>query len=286
MSRHASRLIAACLSLGLVISFAPGCNALDFAPLVTATTTISEEFKTSSSPKLVIETFNGSIDISEGEGDEVVVEVTKRAGGFDREAAEANLDLVEVQVVQKDENSIHVVAKRLGRHFGNSGASVVVAAPKMARLQLKSSNGHIVCETMQGGIDATTSNAKIEVVEGSGAIDVTTSNGGIDIEATAATVDAHSSNARIKFAGSLAGKEHEFKTSNGKIELVLPAESQFRLDCSTSNAKIQCDFPLEKKEKSSRRKLAGIVGDKPDFSVNASTSNAGITIRKAEAKPQ
>jgi len=286
MSRHSSRLIAACLSLGLVVSFAPGCNAIDFAPLVTATTTISEEFKTSSSPKLVIETFNGSIDISEGEGDEVVVEVTKRAGGFDREAAEANLDLVEVQIVQKDENTIHVVAKRLGRLFGNCGASVVVVAPKMARLQLRSSNGHIVCETMQGGIDATTSNAKIEVVEGSGAIDVSTSNGGIDIEATSATVDARSSNARIKFAGSLAGKEHEFKTSNGNIELVLPAQSQFRLNCSTSNARIKCDFALDKKDNSSRRKLAGTVGDKPDFSLVASTSNAGITIRKAEPKPQ
>lgn len=286
MFRHSSRLTAACLSLGLVFSLASGCNALDYAPLVTATTTISEEFTTSSSPKLVIETFNGSIDISESDGDEVVVEVTKRAGGFDREAAEANLELVEVQIVQKDENSIHVVAKRLGRQFGNCGASVVVTAPKMARLQLKSSNGYIVCEAIQGGIDATTSNAKIDVVEGSGVIDVTTSNGAIDIEATGASVDARSSNARIKFAGSLVGKEHEFRTSNGKIELVLPAESQFRLDASTSNARIQCDFPLEKKEKSSRRKLAGIVGNHPNFSVSASTSNAGVTIRKAESKSQ
>ena len=190
MSRHASSLLSACASLGLVLSLASGCNAIDFAPLVTATTTISEEFKTSATPKLVIDTFNGAIDISEGEGDEVVVEVTKRAGGFDREAAEANLDYIEVSIVQKDENTIHVVAKRLGRQLGTLGASVVVAAPKMARLQLRSSNGHVVCEAMQGGINATTSNGKIEVIEGSGAIDVTTSNGSIDIEAVAATVDA------------------------------------------------------------------------------------------------
>jgi DUF4097 and DUF4098 domain-containing protein YvlB len=263
MSRHSSRLTAACLSLGLVLSFTPGCNALDLAPLVTATTTISEEFKTSSSPKLVVETFNGSIDISEGEGDEVVVEVTKRAGGFDREAAEANLERVEVQIVQKDDNTIHVVARRLGR-----------------------SNGYVVCEAMQGGIDVTTSNGKIEVIDGSGSIDVTTSNGAIDIEATTANVDARSSNGRVKFVGSLSGKENEFRSSNGKIELVLPAESQFRLDASTSNSKIQCDFEMKKKEKSSRRKLAGIVGDHPDFSLTASTSNAGIAIRRADTKSQ
>jgi DUF4097 and DUF4098 domain-containing protein YvlB len=283
MSRHASLVMSTCASLGLALSMASGCNAIDFAPLVTATTTISEEFKTTSSPKLVIDTFNGAIDVSEGDSDEVVVEVTKHAGGFDREAAEANLDYIDVSIVQKDENTIHVVAKRTGRQLGSLGASVVVAAPKTARLQLRSSNGHVVCEAMQGGINATTSNGKIEVIEGSGAIDVTTSNGNIDIEANAAAVDARSSNGRVKFAGSLAGKENEFRSSNGNIELVLPAESQFRLDCSTSNAKIQCDFPLESKGKSSRRRLAGVVGEHPEFSVAASTSNGAIRIRKAQA---
>jgi hypothetical protein len=269
--------------LGLALLLASsGCDALDFAPLVTATTTLQEEFQTGPSPKIIVETFNGPIDISEGESSEVVVEVTKRAGGFDRQAAEANLDYVEVSILQKDD-TIRVTAQRLGRRPGNCGASVVIAAPKAARLHLQSSNGHIVCERMQGGIDAKTSNAKLEIVEGRGAIDVTTSNGGIDIEATDAAVDAHSSNARIRFQGSLADKEHQFKTSNGRIDLFLPVKSQFRFDCSTSNARVQCGFPVASKDRSNRRKMQGTVGENPACSIIATTSNAGINIREADS---
>jgi DUF4097 and DUF4098 domain-containing protein YvlB len=266
----------------LVLALSAGCDVMDFVPLVTATKTISEEFKTGQSPKVVIETFNGSIDISDGQSDEVVVEVTKRAGGFDAQAAEANLNLIEVSIVEKGD-TITVTARRLGRLAGNSGATVVIAAPKAARLLLKSSNGHIITEGMEGGIDAKTSNAKVEVVEGRGAIDVTTSNGGIEIEAADAVVDARSSNARITFRGSLADKDHQFKSSNGRIELFLPADSQFRFDCSTSNAKVQCDFPNTPTTSGRKRKLAGTVGQDPRGTIVAATSNAGINIHKADS---
>jgi DUF4097 and DUF4098 domain-containing protein YvlB len=277
-ARHASGPALVGLLL-LVLS--AGCNAGDLFPLVTATKTLSEEFKTGPAPEIVIETFNGSIDVSDGQTDEVVVEVTKRAGGLNHEAAEANLNSVEVSMIHKDDK-IYVTARRLERQIGNTGATVVVAAPKAARLRLKSSNGHIICEGMQGGIEANTSNARLDVVEGRGVIDATSSNGAIGIEAEEATVDARTSNARIEFRGTLAGKEHQFKSSNGKIELFLPADSRFRFDCSTSNAKVHCDFPITTTSRSSKRSLAGAVGDDPPLSIVAKTSNAGIAIRKAD----
>src|SRR5258708_39772947 len=91
-----SIVVLALFALGLPT----GCNALDFVPLATATKTISEVFKTGNSPKLIIDTFNGSIDVSQGDVDEVVVEVTKRASGFDQPPADANLENIEVTMVQ------------------------------------------------------------------------------------------------------------------------------------------------------------------------------------------
>ncbi len=276
------RSLASWIGLSLLLLPLPaGCNVLDALPLATATATVSEEFVTGDSPKIIVETFNGAIDVSDGRNDEVVVEVTKRASGLDRETAEANLDNIEVTMVQK-ENSIHVVARSVGHFQGNSGAAVVIATPKAARLQLRSSNGHIVCEGMRGGIDATTSNGRCEIVDSQGAIGVLTSNGAIEIDATDALVDAHTSNGRITFRGSLsADKEHRFQTSNGRIELALPADSRFRLEGSTSNARIHCDFPITSEGRESRRRLTGAVGENPTTSIIASTSNASIDIRKA-----
>jgi DUF4097 and DUF4098 domain-containing protein YvlB len=265
----------------LLLPLSAGCNVLDALPLATATATVSEEFTTGSSPKIVVETFNGAIDVSDGRDDEVVVEVTKRASGLDHETAEANLDSIEVTMVQK-ENSIHIVAKSVGHFQGNSGAAVVIAAPKAARLQLRSRNGHIVCEGMRGGIDATTSNGRCEFVDSQGEIDVVTGNGAIEIEATDARVDAHTSNGRIAFRGSLsADMEHRFETSNGQIELALPAESRFHFEGSTSNGRIHCEFPITSEGRESRRRLIGAVGENPTTSIIASTSNASINIRKA-----
>jgi DUF4097 and DUF4098 domain-containing protein YvlB len=283
MSSTQSHSILAGFALASLAIISAGCNALDFVPLATATATVSETFETAEAPTIVVETFNGSIDISDGERNEVVVEVTKRAGGLDEATAEANLDAIEVSMIQKH-NTIRVTARQVGRNHGNLGASVVIAAPKTARLQLKSSNGPIVCEGLQGGIEARTSNARVEVVEAQGAIDAVSSNGSIEIEASDAVVDARTSNARIKFAGSLAAKDQSFKTSNGAIDLVLPPDSQFHLNCSTSNASVSCKFPVDREGKNRRTRLKGDVGEHPSFSITATTSNAHIDIRQANAE--
>ena len=68
-SRHTARIHVGTLGLGLVLLvLVSGCGL----PLFTATETISEVFETGDAPTIVVETFNGSIDISNGEADEVV----------------------------------------------------------------------------------------------------------------------------------------------------------------------------------------------------------------------
>jgi Toastrack DUF4097 len=275
-SRQTARIHVGALSLGLVLLLlVTGCAL----PLFTATETISEVFETGDSPMIVVETFNGSIDISDGADDEVVVEINKRASGFDQHAAEDNLDSIEISMVQ-DANEIRVTVRRVGQTFGNCGASVVIAAPKGAKVNLRSNNAYIVSEGMQGGVDARTSNGKIEIYEGSGPIEADSSNGSIRIEATDAVVDAHTSNGRIFFQGTLAEDEHKFKTSNGRIEVILPKDSQFRFQASTSNGRIDCEFPYDSERSRSRRRKSGTVGDNPNCSLSLVTSNGSIDISR------
>lgn len=284
MCSAVAKSIVVLAGLVLLVSFANGCNPLDFAPLTTAEDTLSEEFQVATPPKIVVETFNGSIDVSQGQSSEVVVEVTKRASGFDQRTAEDNLAFIEVSMVQKDD-SIHVRVERVGTLRGNSGASVVIAAPQGSKLDLHSSNGAVVCEGIDGGILAKTSNAKVEVYEGRGPIDLASSNGPISIEANDAQVVARTSNARVKFRGTLAATKQTFKTSNGRIELGLPADAQFHFEASTSNSRVHCDFPFDRPDSGKRnRRLSGSVGKNDDCSIVANTSNAGIDIRPLEKR--
>jgi DUF4097 and DUF4098 domain-containing protein YvlB len=269
----------------IVVVAAAGCDV----QLYKAEETISEVYSTGSKPRIIVESFNGSIDISSGTTSEVVAEVTRHARGHSEDAARDNLARVEVSIKQND-NEILVRAQRSGM-FGDCGASVIIVAPPESEVVLKSSNGYIVSKGLKGPIDAATSNAKIEVVEAEGhPLNLATSNGALLIEADGAAVDAKTSNASIKFRGTLAGDDNELKTSNGSIDVELPADSQFEIKATTSNARVDSDFAVKNDDddddnghrRKRQRRLEGTVGKDPQFSLELATSNASIEVNKLD----
>ena len=283
MPRAATRWIVTVSLLAVaLVPVGTGCNAIDMLPLVTVESTLSEDFKTTDTPTIVIDTFNGSIDVTRGSDDQVQVDVTKRASGRDHAAAEAALNSIQVSMIQ-DDNTLSITAERLDRAPGNFGADVVIAVPADADLNLTTSNGRMISEQVTGPIEATSSNGKLEVYGGRGPLNLKTSNGGIEIEATDAVVDARTSNGRIEFRGQLAGEKQKFRTSNGRITLTLPDDAEFYLDAHTSNARVRCDFPIDTDDgRKRRRDLEGVVGNNPDPNciIDAKTSNGSISIER------
>jgi hypothetical protein len=274
------------IAMALVLLPAGGCNALDFVPLVTSERRLSEDFTTSDAPSIVVETFNGAVDVSRGENSQVQVDVIKRASGIDQDAATAALDLVKVSMIQKG-NSLVIKAEVLDNPPGNFGASVVMTVPANAELKLDTSNGHVLCEQVVGNIKAHSSNGKIEIIGGTGKLGLATSNGAIEVGAEDAVVDARTSNGRIEFRGSLADDAQQFKASNGRIQLTLPDDAEFRLNAHTSNGRVNCKFPIKVADGRDRsRELEGVVGQhaNPKCVISARSSNSSITVfRESDA---
>jgi len=265
--------------IGLLAS---GCGAIDISLGERAESQLSEVFQTGATPTIVVETFNGSIDISPSDSNEVVVEVTKYATGLDQASAAARLDEIDVTIAQ-EANTIRVVARRERRGIGEMGAAVVISAPKDATVSLHTSNGAIVSEAMAHSVKAVTSNGKIEIVDGNGDLDLKTSNGAILIEASGAEVDARTSNGKIDFKGSLAAGKHEFRSSNGAIQLTLPADAQFGYSATTSNGKVRCHFEGPRDGNKRQSRLKGTVGgEHPATTIELSSSNGAIDIRRAD----
>jgi hypothetical protein len=268
------------LGIGLLIVAAltlSGC----IGPQVTAEEIVSQSFETGASPHIVVETFNGHLDVSAGSGGLVQVEVTKRGAGFTRADAEADLDNVEVSLTQEGQ-TIRVIARRTGGLFavGNSGASIELSVPAGSSLDLHSSNGRISSLHVAGDVRIDTSNGDVEVRGGSGRLDLQTSNGSVDIEATGAAVEARTSNGSIDFDGWLADGSHSLHTSNGRITITLPRDAQFRIDASTSNGSVWSDFAVAQSGPSRDNELRGSVGENPAVSITATSSNGRISIRK------
>lgn len=239
---------------------------------------LEKSFATKRAPRLVVETFNGDVEVKTGAAGATKARVVKSARAATKEAAEEDLKKVEVQLTL-EADTIRVTAKQLDPQAQtNRATSVLIVVPPDARLDLRSSNGKLTASGPVGAVKAATSNGSIEVKDTKGALELRTSNGAIDVKGAKGKVDVKTSNGGIRFAGSLDEGSHTFQTSNGNVTLTLPAGSKFSLDGQTSNGKVTTSFPLSKADGKRKTSLKGDVGDNPAVRLKLRTSNGNIDV--------
>ena len=258
---------------------------------------LRKSFTTKRAPRLVVETFNGAIEVKIGAEGAAKSKVVRSAQANSLTDAWDALKSVDVQMKQ-DGDTIHVTAKAVGeRRETSRGAAVEIEAPPGSTLELRGSNGAVTVAGAAGPVTATTSNGGLEVsgsqgelrlkttnggirVEGGvGKIELNTTNGSIDIKAGKAKVEVKTSNGSIRFAGRLTDGEHSFTTSNGNVAVVLPADARFRLDAQTSQGRVACRFPHKPPEGKSKARLQVSVGDNPAVALKLRTSNGSVEVR-------
>jgi DUF4097 and DUF4098 domain-containing protein YvlB len=290
------------LGLGLAaVLVLPGCWVVNFNPF-TAEQEVSDTFKTKATPLIVVDTFNGVIDVTPGEKGIVEARVTKRAGGSTQEEAEQDLENIEVSMKQEGDKIEIKVGKTDQSMWSNRGASVELQVPEGTVLDVRttngkvnvvaitgdvkarSSNGAIHVKGTRGKLDLTTSNGGIQAEGGTGRLDLKTSNGPIAVKSTKAVVNARTSNGAIQFTGRLNDGDNAFQSSNGKIALALPSDAEFNLDATTSNGRIKSDFAVDEDEKANKHRLRGTVGKDPKATIKVHTSNGSIEIREQKGE--
>jgi RNA polymerase sigma factor (sigma-70 family) len=258
---------------------------------------LNKSFTTKSTPKLMVETFNGSITVTTAEKGGVTAKVVKTVQAATEEAAKEDLKNVDVQMTQEGD-TVRITAKSEGMHLHtNRAVAVELQVPAGSKLDLRTSNGAIKATGPTGDATLHTSNGKIELKGGkgklnlktsngaitaegaAGSLDLKTSNGAINIKSDKATVSAHTSNGKIRFTGTLSEGKHEFRTSNGSIGLTLPANAGFQVDAHTSHGKVTTEFKINVSGSSKKSSLKGTVGENPATTIQLHTSNGNIDIK-------
>jgi DUF4097 and DUF4098 domain-containing protein YvlB len=249
---------------------------------------------------VVIETFNGAVQVRAGEAG--TVEATVEVTGTGSTPAEADADRANVVTTLEQETGrvrLRAVYTPNPGSPGNTGASATVTVPPGSELDIRTSNGAVTVEgigaslkvaTSNGAVTAAgpsgdtvveTSNGEVRVTAATGMIDVRSSNGRATVEATDAVVAVETSSGEVRFSGSLAPGDSSFRTSNAVVGLVLPAGASFGLDASTSNGTVTVGFPLSTSGAASATTVQGTVGSDPAVSITIETSNAGVTVEPA-----
>ncbi len=251
-----------------------------------------DRFRVEGTPRLVVENFNGMVEIvgdNVDDGVEVVSEIK-------------HPDLVDY-LATKEGNTIVVRIKPsgkssfLGWRFLNRGANIRVSLPQKVNLDVRTSNGRaylrriegagtarasngrIEADTITGNFEMRTSNSRITATRLDGDFRLETSNGRIEALDGRGTFDLETSNGRIRFSGEVFPSDaSRFVTSNGSIDVALRGEPSLRLSASTSHGSITCDREVKVRGERKRRQLEGIIGE-GEGALTLKTTNGSIAIK-------
>ena len=207
--------------------------------------------------RVMLESFNGSVEIVGWEKDAVDISGVKYA------SREEVMHDIKIDVVPEAE-SIRIRAIRPIDHNCNCGAKFVLKVPKRANLdnittsnasiridsvngnaRLKTSNGSVNVWNVEGELEATTSNASIEIGKFKGPAELRTSNGRIKAEGMEGAFNAKTSNSSIDatISSLQADRRTVLESSNGSINLTLDKWNKNEVRATTSNSSINVRIP-------------------------------------------
>jgi DUF4097 and DUF4098 domain-containing protein YvlB len=209
--------------------------------------------------RLELTGFNGRVEITGWDQNTVEVAGTKHA------KESSTLQEMKVEAMQEG-NTVRVRVTRPDRSNWscNCGVNFTIKVPRRTELgMVKSSNGGIRIENLEGGanletsnggirlaqirgkVDARTSNGGVNVADVEGGIQVRTSNGGVTLERLKGPVQITTSNGSIRgtVGDTLTSDAIRLSTSNGTIEMRVENTRNNDLYASTSNGSIIIRMP-------------------------------------------
>ena len=147
------------------------------------------------------------------------------------------------------------------------------------RVQIRSSNGSVRVEEVEGDVDITTSNAKICCSGNEGRLLARSCNGKIEIDEHRGSIDASTSNATVRAALEQLGKQGVYlATSNGRVVLELPEAVDADVDLWVDNGMIRNDRELDSASRDTDGRVLGRLGHGGAL-VKLRTSNGSISLR-------
>lgn len=214
---------------------------------------------------------NGRITAEPATDDKVTVEGRRTAKASTDEAAKEKLAKLEIrEEVSGDRIRVESRPPRMNG-FGGLEVEWTIKVPKGVVVDLRTVNGGIRINRLQGEVHAKTTNGGVRGKDlGTQILEASSVNGGIEVEFTRPL----ESDASV-----------EVETVNGGVQLGLMADSKATISARAVNGGVSVtDLPVEKQEQSnsfeSKRRLEGTLNG-GGAKVHVSTTNGGIRITRS-----
>lgn len=203
---------------------------------------------------------NGGIEVIGWDRNEILVrsKIEARAGS----ESEAKEMADRIQIAIGDEIRADGPSTRWRSQWS---VSYEIYLPRRTNLDLSANNGGIDISDVEGRIEFETNNGGVSLSGLAGDVRGSTTNGGVDVELTGD---------RWRGDGGL-----DVRTTNGGIQLTVPARYSARLETGTVNGGMDIGFPVTVQGRINRR-LTTQLGDGGAL-IRVTTTNGGVSLRQS-----
>jgi len=266
-ARRAARLAGA-LAVLCAAAALPGA-----AEAVTLTQTLDRTFPLAADGRVELDNVNGGVTVDSWDRPEVRVQAVKKAKALDREDAARALREVRIEISRSGDRRLRIETEpsRSGGGFlswlvdrkGQASVAYHLTVPRGVDLEASTVNGRLDLDGVEGRLRLSTVNGSIHARDLAGAVRASTVNGAIEAEMR-----------RVPDGADLA-----LHTTNGGIDLALPADVRASVEVSTTNGSVASDFPLERTGRWGPKRMHGDLNG-GGGRIRLETTNGGVAIRE------
>lgn len=252
---------------------------------------------------------HGSVQIVGGDGNQVVIEATKRVRASNYDEAQEVADHIEIKTRQKgtlvEVQTNYLTMVRRGRSFWQklfgSGSDApgdveyTITVPYRTDIRIVSVAGKISVSSVEGALSIENESGEVRaeyvigpllVSQPHGAIDLQWIEGDIRVKAVTGTISVNQVRGALDIAAR-TGEVHvrteldspddfSVETTSGRIHFAVPTSASGKLSVETASGGIQSDVPVVI-ESVSKRQLVGIFGQGGP-QVHLTSSSGDVTI--------
>jgi hypothetical protein len=195
--------------------------------------------------ELNLYTFDGSVEVRGWDRPDVVIEIEKRAE--DKEAVD-KITVRAEQTGQKIEVDVQHSGSRqfvgIG-HFTSPSAHLVVNAPRKTNLAIRTGDGSVVVERVEGSLQLRSTDGSIRATETSGDLLVESGDGSLTIEDVSGRVEARTNDGTIRISGTPSALRA--RSGDGSVVLRIRRGAVMTEDwmVATSDGSISAELPEE-----------------------------------------
>jgi DUF4097 and DUF4098 domain-containing protein YvlB len=239
-----------------------------------------KSFNVSGVPRVVLKTFDGSINIQPSN------EPTVRFSAVKRARDEQAMRGIRLRAEQTGD-TINIIAefdKTLARKGGeyDTGAAVAleVWVPRRANVQVQSGDGRLRLSGIEGEIDLNTGDGSVDVTESKGRLKVETGDGRVRVAGFDGDASVQTGDGRISLDGRFT--KLSARTGDGAITLALPADINARIETDSERVFNELSAVAEEAETGDgeRRVRHWRVGSGAGSQITLRTGDGQIFLRR------